>query len=75
MEITEIEAKYLNRIVKHNATGLTFKITNFITLSKREKYKIEAVFEDLILEEIPIGQPMGAGIKELEIHYEIVGEL
>ena len=68
-----MEAKYLNRIVKHNATGLTFKIIDFITLGKREKYKIEAVFEDLILDEIPLGLPMGAGINELEIHYEVVG--
>lgn len=55
------------------ATGLSFKIINFITLGKRENYKVEAIFEDLVLEDIPIGQPMGAGINELEIHYEIVG--
>lgn len=79
MDLKEAEAKYLGKLVRHMATGLVFRIREFIIepRSKESALAISknaalALFEHPTLLDIPLGQPCDAGIQELETHFEVV---
>lgn len=72
MEMEEVGTKYLNKVVRHMATGLTFEVTDLIELGRLTKDRIELVFKHPDIDEIPIGQPTSATLREIEVHYQVV---
>lgn len=72
MEIETVREKYLNKMVCHMATGLTFEICDLVQLGILTKDKIELIFQHPTLKEIPMGQQCSATLREIEVHYRIV---
>lgn len=72
MNLKEAERKYLNKTVRHFATGSSFIVYDIIDLGPKEKRRIRALFDCQEEVDNTIFQPVDAGILELETHYTLV---
>lgn len=75
MELREAEALYVNRIVRHQATGLVFKVYAISDDGPKEKRRLKAQFCLPSGEEPPFGWPIQADLRELDLHYRFIDVL